>query len=94
MQKEIKLGNRVQEIRSRLKIRQSDLAREVGISRQSIISIEKGRMCPSVLVALKIARVLREPIDYVFYLDSLPEKSEITVSASSIEDEPTAVWDF
>ena len=49
-------------------VRQADLARDVGITRQTVIAIEKGRLNPSVVVALKIARVLREPVDYVFYL--------------------------
>jgi len=63
------LHNRVREIRSRLKMRQSDLAREVDVTRQTILAIEKGRLNPSVLVSLKIARVLREPVGYVFYLE-------------------------
>ena len=46
----------------------SDLAGEVEVTRQTILSIEKGRLNPSILICLKIARVLREPIDYVFYL--------------------------
>jgi putative transcriptional regulator len=62
------LLNRVRELRARLKLRQADLAAEVGVTRQTIIAIEKGRFNPSVLVSLKIARVLREPVDYVFYL--------------------------
>jgi len=51
-----------------LGIRQADLAREVGITRQTIIAIEKGRLNPSILICLKVARLLREPVDYVFYL--------------------------
>ena len=42
--------------------------REVGVTRQTIIAIEKGRFNPSILVCLRIARVVREPVDYVFYL--------------------------
>lgn len=56
-----------------MKLRQADLAREVDVTRQTILAIEKGRLNPSVLVSLKIARVLREPVGYVFYLDRLPE---------------------
>lgn len=50
-------------------IRQADLARDVGITRQTIIAIEKGRLNPSVVICLKIARLLREPVDYIFYLE-------------------------
>jgi putative transcriptional regulator len=67
------LRNRVREIRSRLKMRQADLAREVDVTRQTILAIEKGRLNPSVLVSLKIARVLREPVGYIFYLDRISE---------------------
>jgi putative transcriptional regulator len=63
------LRNRVRELRARLNMRQADLAREVNVTRQTILAIEKERLNPSVVVSLKIARVLREPVGYVFYLD-------------------------
>jgi putative transcriptional regulator len=68
MKKQSPLRNRVKELRARLGIRQADLARDVGITRQTIIAIEKGRLNPSILICLKVARLLREPVDYVFYL--------------------------
>ena len=69
MDKGFVLRNRVRELRSRLNLRQADLAREVNVTRQTILAIEKERLNPSVVVSLKIARVLREPVGYVFYLD-------------------------
>lgn len=63
------LKNRVKELRARLKMRQADLAREVDVTRQTILAIEKGRLNPSIVVSLKIAQVLREPVDYIFYLE-------------------------
>ena len=63
------LRNRVKELRERLNIRQSELAREVNITRQTIIAIEKGRLNPSIVICLKIAKLLREPVDYIFYLE-------------------------
>lgn len=69
------LKNRVKELRARLNMRQADLAREVDVTRQTILAIEKGRLNPSVLVSLKIARVLREPVGYVFYLERADEAS-------------------
>ncbi len=62
------LRNRVKELRARIGLRQADLADCVGITRQTIIAIEKGRLNPSMVIGLKIARMLREPVDYVFYL--------------------------
>lgn len=66
--------NRVRELRGRFHMRQSDLADEIGVTRQTILAIEKGRLTPSVGIALKLARVLREPVDYVFYL--MPSANE------------------
>ena len=63
------LRNRVKELRERLNVRQSALARDVGITRQTIIAIEKGRLNPSIVICLKIAKLLREPVDYIFYLE-------------------------
>ncbi len=63
------LRNRVKELRERLIIRQSELAQEAGITRQTIIAIEKGRLNPSVLICLKLSKMLREPVDYIFYLE-------------------------
>jgi len=74
------IRNRVREIRLRLGIQQQQLAREVGVSRQTIIAIEKGRLeNPTIRVCLKIARILREPVDYVFYLDrhAISDKSAL-----------------
>ena len=106
----LKLRNRVKELRARLGIRQADLAREVGVTRQSILAIEKGRLNPSVLVCLKIARVLREPVDYVFYLAPAPATSLAITTANAPamkgtgrphtslgrkrEEQPQAVFEF
>lgn len=70
------LRNRVRELRVRLDMRQADLAREIGVTRQTILAIEKGRLNPSVNIALKAARVLREPVDYVFYLEYVSPEEE------------------
>ena len=70
MDSEAPLKNRVRELRARLGLRQVDLAEAVGITRQTVIAIEKNRLNPSIAIALKMARVLREPVDYVFYLEA------------------------
>ncbi len=69
METQFCLKNRVKELRARLRLRQSDLAREVDVTRQTILAIEKGRLNPSIAVSLRISRVLREPVDYIFYLE-------------------------
>jgi putative transcriptional regulator len=92
------LKNRVRELRRRLKLRQSDVAEEIGVTRQTILAIEKGRLNPSTGIALRISRVLREPVDYVFFLapeDSVPEgTTEPDVSNSSIPKTAGAVLDL
>ncbi len=93
MKEQSTLKNRVRELRTRLDMRQSDLAREIGVTRQTILAIEKGRLNPSINIALKAARVLREPVDYVFYLEHSPEgigefQPVDTMAAA------TTVWDL
>jgi putative transcriptional regulator len=63
------LRNRLKELRARHDLTQETLADEVGVSRQTIISIEKGRYSPSVKLALRIARVLEVPLEEAFWLD-------------------------
>ena len=50
------MENRLEEIRKARGIKQEDLATELGVSRQTISSLEKGRYNPSILLAFKIAR--------------------------------------
>ena len=90
----MKLKNRVRELRTRMNLRQSDLAKEVAVTRQTILSIEKGRLNPSIVICLKIARVLREPIDYVFYLapdenrDWIPSVTHVASTSATTENSP------
>jgi len=51
---------------------QEALADAVGVSRQTIISIEKGGYAPSTFLALKLARTLGKTVEELFYLDSEP----------------------
>jgi putative transcriptional regulator len=51
-------------------ITQADLAARVGVTRQTIISIEQGRYSPSLEAAFQIARVFDVPIDDVFHYPS------------------------
>ncbi len=69
MHDELVVRNRVKELRVRQKLRQSDLARQVDVTRQTILAIEKDRLNPSIRLSLKIARVLGEPVDRVFFLE-------------------------
>lgn len=50
---------------------QADLARRIGVTRQTLIAIEQGKYSPSLELAFQIARVLEVPLDDVF---SYPEE--------------------
>ncbi len=50
-------------------ITQQELARAVGVSRQTINSIESGKYVPSAVLALKISRYFGKPTDEIFSLD-------------------------
>lgn len=61
--------NRVRELRTARDWTQEYLADAVGVSRQSINSIERGRYIPSLPLALQLARVLRCPVEQIFSLE-------------------------
>ncbi len=48
---------------------QEDLADRIGVSRQSINSIETGKFVPSTVLALKMARAFGTPVDVIFQLE-------------------------
>ena len=62
--------NRVKELRNARGWTQEQLARAVGVSRQSINSIERDRYVPSLLLALTFARVFGCSTDQIFTLES------------------------
>ena len=49
---------------------QQDLAERAGVTRQTIIAIEKGTFNPSVKLALKLARILNTTVEQLFILES------------------------
>ncbi len=62
------LNNRIRVFRAEHRMSQSDLAREIGVSRKTISTIEVGRFVPSTVIALKIARYFNVPVEQVFQL--------------------------
>jgi len=48
---------------------QDELAKQIGVSRQTINSIEKGRYVPSTVLALKISSVFGKPVNEIFELE-------------------------
>ncbi len=60
------ITNAVYILRTKKGLTQEELAEKVGITRQTVISIEKGHYTPSVLLALKLAAVFKVPVEDVF----------------------------
>lgn len=61
--------NKVQQHREQKGVTQETLAQTVGVTRQTIIAIEKGNYTPSVSLALKIADYFKEPVEVLFKLE-------------------------
>ena len=61
------LQNRLKELRTAKKISQEELAKMVGTTRQTIISIEKNQFNPSAKLALLLCLALDEKFENVFY---------------------------
>jgi putative transcriptional regulator len=57
---------RIKELRARYDLTQDDLARKVGVRRETILYLEKGKYNPSLKLAHDIARVLKTTIDDLF----------------------------
>jgi putative transcriptional regulator len=60
------MRNRVREQRSQRDMSQADLAAALGVSRQTVISIESGRYLPSLPLAFRIARFFETTVDKMF----------------------------
>mgnify|MGYP001222839201 FL=1 len=63
------LENSVRELRARFRMTQTDLAKSVGITRQTVGLIEKGDYAPSVVLALKIAQTFETTVEEVFWIN-------------------------
>lgn len=63
------MKNRIEEIRKERGIRQEEFAKAMGVSRQTISSLENGRYNPSILLAYKIAKYFEMTIEEVFMFE-------------------------
>ena len=63
------MRNRIEELRGSRGLRQEELARALGVSRQTISSLENGRYNPSILLAHKIAALFGMTIEEVFIFE-------------------------
>ena len=65
----IRLGNRLKVARAEKNLSQDALAKLVGVTRQTISSIETGQYCPSALLAFLLSRRLEKRVDELFLLE-------------------------
>ncbi len=60
---------RIKELRARYDMTQDDLARQVGVRRETILYLEKGKYNPSLLLAHQIAQALKTTINDLFIFE-------------------------
>ncbi|MCK0180630.1 helix-turn-helix transcriptional regulator [Flavobacteriaceae bacterium S0862] len=63
------MKNRIKVERAENDMTQENLATKIGVSRQSINAVEKGKYVPSTVLALKIARLFKKPVEDIFILE-------------------------
>lgn len=63
------MKNKIEDIRKQRGIRQEEFAKAMGVSRQTISSLENGRYNPSILLAYKIAKYFEMTIEEVFLFE-------------------------
>ena len=63
------VSNHVQDYRNKKNITQEELAKATGVTRQTVIAIEKGNYTPSVLLALKIAKYFNTTVEKLFTIE-------------------------
>lgn len=66
----VSMQNCVKSVRTKKKITQEELAEAVGVTRQTIIALEKGNYVPSLLLALCIAHFFDTSVERLFHLDT------------------------
>ncbi len=63
------MKNRIKVERAENDMTQANLATKIGVSRQSINAIEKGKYVPSTVLALKISRLFKKSVEDIFTLE-------------------------
>lgn len=63
------MRNKIKYLRKELGLRQEDVANQLGVTRQTIIAIENNKYNPTLELAMKLARLLKTPVEEIFQLD-------------------------
>jgi putative transcriptional regulator len=72
----MKFKTRIKELRARYDLTQDDLAKSVGVRRETILYLEKGKYNPSLMLAHQIAQTLKTAIDDLFIFEDEKTRNE------------------
>lgn len=64
------MRNKIKELRKQAGLRQEDMAKELGVTRQTINAIENDKYNPTLELAMKLAKLLKTPVEEIFELDN------------------------
>ena len=63
------MKNCIKELRKASGLRQEDMAHQLGVSRQTIVAMENNKYDPTLELAMKVARLLGQPVESIFSLE-------------------------
>ena len=63
------MRTRIKELRARYDLTQDDLAKKVGVRRETIVFLEKGKYNPSLKLAIQVSKVLKSSVEELFIFD-------------------------
>jgi putative transcriptional regulator len=70
----MRIRTKIKELRARHNLTQDELAEKVGVTRQTMLYLEKGKYNPSLILAHKVAEVLSSTIEEVFIIEELEDE--------------------
>ena len=73
----MKFKTRMKELRARYDLTQDDLARKVGVRRETILYLEKGTYNPSLELAHNVAKILKTTIDELFIFEGSDSEQHV-----------------
>lgn len=63
------MQNNIKELRKARGLRQEDFARLLGVSRQTVVAMENNKYDPTLALAMRVARLLEQPVESIFFLE-------------------------
>jgi len=63
------MKNRIKELRKKHGYRQEDLATKMNVTRQTINAIENNKYCPSLILGIRLAKLLKTKVESLFLVD-------------------------